>query len=67
MLTKACARLVSYGLIYFELQVFLNRAQLIRGSPAFVKAKVAEHLWVTKEEIREYLGESIGEYLKHVL
>ena len=49
------------------MQVFINRVQLIRGEPAIVKSEAAEHLWVTKDEIGEYLGDAMGVYLKHVI
>lgn len=53
--------------IYPRSQVFINRAQLIKGTPALVESEAAEHLWVTKDEIGEYLGETMGVYLKHML
>ncbi|CBJ28077.1 mitochondrial ribosomal protein L46 isoform 2 [Ectocarpus siliculosus] len=48
-------------------KVFINRVQLICGQPTVVKRQAAEHLWVTKHEIGEYLGESMGVYLKHLI
>lgn len=48
-------------------QVFINRVQLICGQPTVVKRQAAEHLWVTKHEIGEYLGESMGVYMKHLI
>lgn len=48
-------------------QVFVNRVQLIAGHPTFVESEAAEHLWVTKNEIGEYLGDAMGTYLKHVI
>lgn len=48
-------------------QVFINRVQLICGQPTIVKSEAAEHLWVTKHEIGEYLGDAMGVYLKHVI
>ena len=48
-------------------QVFINRVQLICGQPSIVKSEAAEHLWVTKHEIGEYLGDAMGVYLKHVI
>lgn len=41
--------------------------QLICGQPNLVSSVAAEHLWVTKDEIGEYLGEDMGVYLKHVI
>lgn len=48
-------------------QVFINRVQLICGQPTIVKSEAAEHLWVTKHEIGEYLGDAMGVYLKNVI
>ncbi|CAM9118530.1 unnamed protein product [Hapterophycus canaliculatus] len=48
-------------------KVFINRVQLISGRPTIVKSEAAEHLWVTKDEIGEYLGDDMGVYLKHLI
>ncbi|CAN0193296.1 unnamed protein product [Laminaria digitata] len=48
-------------------KVFVNRVQLIAGLPTFVESEAVEHLWVTKNEIGEYLGDAMGTYLKHVI
>ena len=48
-------------------QIFINKVQLICGQPKLMANKAAEHLWVTKHEIREYLGDEMGVYLNHVI
>eukprot|EP00904_Undaria_pinnatifida_P002078 jgi/Undpi1/11871/HiC_scaffold_4.g01570.m1 len=48
-------------------KVFINRAQLIAGQPTLVESEAAEHLWVTKNEVGEYLGDAMGTYLKHLI
>lgn len=48
-------------------QVFINRVQLICGQPTIVKSEAADHLWVTKHEIGEYLGDAMGVYLQHLI
>ncbi|CAM9826114.1 unnamed protein product [Ascophyllum nodosum] len=48
-------------------KIFINKVQLICGQPKLMANKAAEHLWVTKHEIREYLGDEMGVYLNHVI
>lgn len=65
---KICRRLTAeHSLNVLKYQVFINRAQLIKGTPAMVENEVAEYLWVTKHEIGEYLGDSLGVYLRYML
>ncbi|CAM9314608.1 unnamed protein product, partial [Discosporangium mesarthrocarpum] len=51
--------------VYGE-KVFFNRVQLIAGTPCLRK-ETTEFLWVTKEEVGQYLAEDVGNYMSHLL